>query len=87
MGYEKSLNSTALRFGNRKLLYEIIHNRSNYLNKKTVSKNNIESIELKNDINELEKNIYSNLIQDHLINETEYKNPIDNDNLNQKKPI
>ena len=85
MGYEQSLNSTALRFGNRKLLYEIIHNRSNYLNKKTVSKNNIESIELKNDINELEKNIYSNLIQNHLINETEYKNPIENDYFNQKK--
>ena len=86
MGYEQSLNSAALRFGNRKLLYDIIHNRNKYFTKKTVSKNNIDSIELKNDINELEKNIYSNLIQNHLINETEYKNPSENDNLNYKKP-
>jgi hypothetical protein len=66
IGFEKSLNSTSLRFGDRKILYDIIHNQKKIQIEKTPSK---KIIEFDNDINELEKNIYGNLIQNQLIDE------------------
>ena len=73
IGYEQSLNRAALRFGNRTLLYDIIHSRKKYLKNTTSRINTTDSIELNNDLNELEKNIYGNLIQNQLIEEIELK--------------
>ena len=58
IGFEKSLNSTSLRFGDRKILYDIIHNQKKVQKENTPSK---KIIEFDNDINELEKNIYEDL--------------------------
>ena len=60
IGFEKSLNSTALRIVDRGLLYDRIH---------AVKK--IKKDEKNNDLNVLEKNIYGSLIQSQLINELE----------------
>ena len=73
IGYEKSLNSAALRFGKRTLLYDIIHSRKKILKNTTSRTDTTDSIELNNDLNELEKNIYGNLIQNQLIDEIELK--------------
>lgn len=86
IGFEKSLNSTSLRFGDRKILYDIIHNQKKIQIEKTPSK---KIIEFDNDINELEKNIYGNLIQNQLIDEVVLNTSplksedIKNHNLNQ----
>ena len=79
IGFEKSLNSTSLRFGDRKILYDIIHNQKKIQIEKTPSK---KIIEFDNDINELEKNIYGNLIQNQLIDEVELNtSPLKNENI------
>ena len=67
IGFEKSLNSTALRIPDRKLLYDMIHSKNSIKPKEKIDlKNNLD-----NEINELEKNIYGNLIQNQIINELE----------------
>ena len=72
IGFEKSLNSTALRIGDRGLLYDRIHN-----NKKIKKdKKNDFKLEKNNDLNVLEKNIYGSLIQNQLINELENQQEI-----------
>ena len=48
IGFEKSLNSTSLRFGDRKILYDIIHNQKKVQKENTPSK---KIIEFDNDIN------------------------------------
>ena len=67
IGFEKSLNSTALRIGDRGLLYDRIHTTKKI---KEDKKNNFKK-EKNNDLNVLEKNIYGSLIQNQLINELE----------------
>ena len=67
IGFEKSLNSTALRIGDRGLLYDRIHTTKKI---KEDKKNNFKQ-EKNNDLNVLEKNIYGSLIQNQLINELE----------------
>ena len=67
IGFEKSLNSTALRIGDRGLLYDRIH---------TTKKINDFNQEKNNDLNVLEKNIYGSLIQNQLINELENQQEI-----------
>ena len=57
IGYEKSLNSAALRFGKRTLLYDIIHSRKKILKNTTSRINTTDSIELNNDLNESRKKI------------------------------
>jgi len=66
-GFEQSLNSTALRIGDRGLLYDRIHTRKKI---KEDKKNDFKQIK-NNDLNVLEKNIYGSLIQNQLINELE----------------
>ena len=67
IGLEQSLNSTALRIGDRGFLYDRIHTR-----KKIKEEKNIDfKREINNDLNILEKNIYGSLIQNQLINELE----------------
>ena len=67
IGFEKSLNSTALRIPDRKLLYDMIHSKNSIKPKEKIDlKNNFD-----NEINELEKNIYGDLIQNQIINELE----------------
>ena len=53
IGFEQSLNSTALRIGDRGLLYDRIHTRK----KIKEEKNNDFKQEKNNDLNVLEKNI------------------------------
>lgn len=67
IGFEKSLNSTALRIGDRGLLYDRIHTTKKI---KEDEKNDFKQ-EKNNDLNVLEKNIYGSLIQNQLINELE----------------
>ena len=67
IGFEKSLNSTALRIGDRGLLYDRIHTTKKI---KEDKKNDFKQ-EKNNDLNVLEKNIYGSLIQNQLINELE----------------
>lgn len=67
IGFEKSLNSTALRIPDRKLLYDMIHSKTSTKLKEKVDPTN----NLDNEINELEKNIYGDLIQNQIINELE----------------
>jgi len=67
IGFEKSLNSTALRIGDRGLLYDRIHTTKKI---KKDKKNDFKQ-EKNNDLNVLEKNIYGSLIQNQLINELE----------------
>jgi hypothetical protein len=67
IGFEKSLNSTALRIGDRGLLYDRIHATKKI---KKDKKNDFKQ-EKNNDLNVLEKNIYGSLIQNQLINELE----------------
>ena len=75
IGFEQSLNSTALRIPNRTLLYDIIHSKT--VNEDKEKENSVNN--LNDDINELEKNIYGNLIQNQIINDLELlsskKNP------------
>ena len=72
IGFEQSLNSTALRIGDRGLLYDRIHTR-----KKIKEEKNIDfKREINNDLNILEKNIYGSLIQNQLINELENQSEI-----------
>ena len=75
IGFEQSLNSTALRIPNRTLLYDIIHSKT--VNEDEEIENSVNN--LNDDINELEKNIYGNLIQNQIINDLELlklkKNP------------
>ena len=72
IGFEKSLNSTALRISDRALLYDRIHNR------KKINENKKNDFKQKknNDLNVLEKNIYGSLIQNQLINELENQQEI-----------
>ena len=72
IGFEQSLNSTALRIGDRGLLYDRIHTRK----KIKEEKNNDFKQEKNNDLNVLEKNIYGSLIQNQLINELENQQDI-----------
>ena len=72
IGFEQSLNSTALRIGDRGLLYDRIHTRK----KIKEEKNNDFKQEKNNDLNVLEKNIYGSLIQNQLINELENQQEI-----------
>ena len=67
IGFEKSLNSTALRIVDRGLLYDRIHTTKKI---KEDKKNDFKQ-EKNNDLNVLEKNIYGSLIQNQLINELE----------------
>ena len=67
IGFEKSLNSTALRISDRGLLYDRIHTNKKI---KEDKKNDFKQ-EKNNDLNVLEKNIYGSLIQNQLINELE----------------
>jgi hypothetical protein len=67
IGFEKSLNSTALRIVDRGLLYDRIH----AVKKIKKDKKNDFKKEKNNDLNVLEKNIYGSLIQNQLINELE----------------
>ena len=69
IGFEKVLNSTALRIADRSLLYDCIHDEKKLKNNFKVEENI--SIEKNIDLNELEKNIYGSLIQNQLINELE----------------
>ena len=71
IGFEKSLNSTALRIPDRKLLYDMIHSKNSTKLKEKVDPTN----NLDNEINELEKNIYGDLIQNQIINELELLDP------------
>ena len=71
IGFEQSLNSTALRIPDRTLLYDIIHNKT--VNKDKEVENSINN--LNNDIKELEKNIYGNLIQNQIIKDLEMLSP------------
>ena len=72
IGFEQSLNSTALRIGDRGLLYDRIHTRK----KIKEEKNNDFKQEKNNDLNILEKNIFGSLIQNQLINELENQNEV-----------
>ncbi len=72
IGFEQSLNSTALRIGDRGLLYDRIHERKKI---KEDKKNDFKE-EKNNDLNVLEKNIYGSLIQNQLINELENQQDI-----------
>ena len=72
IGFEQSLNSTALRIGDRSLLYDRIHSRKKI---KEDKKKDFKQ-EKNNDLNLLEKNIYSSLIQNQLINELENQEDI-----------
>ena len=67
IGFEQSLNSTALRIGDRGLLYDRIHTTKKI---KEDKKNDFKQ-EKNKDLNVLEKNIYGSLIQNQLINELE----------------
>ena len=69
IGFEKVLNSTALRIADRSLLYDCIHDEKKLKNNFKVEENI--SIDKNIDLNELEKNIYGSLIQNQLINELE----------------
>ena len=71
IGFEQSLNSTALRMPNRTLLYDIIHSKT--VNEDKEKENSVNN--LNEDINELEKNIYGNLIQNQIINDLELLSP------------
>ena len=66
IGFEKTLNSTALRIPDRTLLYDLIHSKTT-----SKHKEKIKPKKLDNDINELEKNIYGDLIQNQIINDLE----------------
>ena len=68
-GFEQILNSTALRIADRSLLYESIHKKKKSENDLTVESNTFKDENI--GLNELEKNIYGNLIQNQLINELE----------------
>ena len=72
IGFEKSLNSTALRIGDRGLLYDRIHTTKKI---KEDKKNDFKQ-EKNNDLNVLEKNIYGSLIQNQLINELEIQQEV-----------
>jgi tetratricopeptide (TPR) repeat protein len=72
IGFEQSLNSTALRIGDRGLLYDRIHTTKKI---KEDKKNDFKQ-EKNNDLNVLEKNIYGSLIQNQLINELENQQEI-----------
>ena len=80
IGFEKSLNSTALRIPDRTLLYDIIHSKTLNKDKEFENPTNY----LNDDINELEKNIYGNLIQNQIINELELLTPKKNPENPQK---
>jgi hypothetical protein len=69
IGFEKVLNSTALRIADRSLLYDCIHDEKKLKNNFKVEENI--SIDKNIDLNELEKNIYGSLIQNQIINELE----------------
>ena len=68
IGFEKTLNSTALRIADRTLLYDIIHNEKS---SKNINKINA-PFKDDEDINELEKNIYGDLIQNQILNDLEF---------------
>ena len=83
IGFEKVLNSTALRIANRSLLYDCIHNENKLkTNLKVEIEDNI-TIEKNIDLNELEKNMYGSLIQNQLINELEEQ--VDNEKEENKE--
>ena len=65
IGFEQSLNSTALRIPDRTLLYDMIHSENSSKHEERINPVN----NLDDDINELEKNIYGDLIQNQIINE------------------
>jgi tetratricopeptide (TPR) repeat protein len=67
IGFEQSLNSTALRIPDRTLLYDMIHSENSSKHEEKINPVN----NLDDDINELEKNIYGDLIQNQIINELE----------------
>jgi hypothetical protein len=73
IGFEKSLNSTALRIADRKLLYNIIHSKTSFENSEKTN----DEFKIDDDINELEKNIYGDLIQNQIINDLELLEPKD----------
>jgi tetratricopeptide (TPR) repeat protein len=67
IGFEQSLNSTALRIPDRTLLYDMIHSKPSSINKGKIDP----VYKIDDDINELEKNIYGDLIQNQIINDLE----------------
>ena len=71
IGFEQSLNSTALRIPDRTLLYDMIHSENSSKHQEKINPVN----NLDDDINELEKNIYGDLIQNQIINELELLDP------------
>ena len=78
IGFEKTLNSTALRIPNRTLLYDLIHSKTT-----SKHKEKIKPKKLDNDINELEKNIYGDLIQNQIINDLELLDSHNNKEITQ----
>ena len=83
IGFEQSINSTALRIGDRSLLYDRIHNNKKI---KEDKKNDFKQ-EKNNDLNVLEKNIYGSLIQNQLINELENQEEVLQIQQEDKTPI
>lgn len=82
-GFEQSLNSTALRIGDRGLLYDRIHTRKKI---KEETNNDFEQ-KKNNDLNVLEKNIYGSLIQNQLINELENQHEVFKNEQEVNSPI
>ena len=78
IGFEKTLNSTALRIPDRTLLYDLIHSKTT-----SKHKEKIKPKKLDNDINELEKNIYGDLIQNQIINDLELLDSHNNKEITQ----
>ena len=78
IGFEKTLNSTALRIPDRTLLYDLIHSKTT-----SKHKEKIKPKKLDNDINELEKNIYGDLIQNQIINDLELLDSQNNKEITQ----
>ncbi|MDG1689247.1 MAG: tetratricopeptide repeat protein [Flavobacteriales bacterium] len=83
IGFEQSLNSTALRIGDRGLLYDRIHTTK----KIKEDKRNDFKQEKNNDLNILEKNIYGSLIQNQLINELENQQEVFKNEQEVNSPI
>ena len=78
IGFEKTLNSTALRIPDRTLLYDLIHSKTT-----SKHKEKIKPKKLDNDIKELEKNIYGDLIQNQIINDLELLDSHNNKEITQ----
>ena len=78
IGFEKTLNSTALRIPDRTLLYDLIHSKTTSKHKEKIKPKKLDY-----DINELEKNIYGDLIQNQIINDLELLDSHNNKEITQ----